>query len=35
MVKSGYGNYVTVTDKPVFIAEDLREAADWIIQDQK
>jgi len=35
MVRTGYGKYVTIMGKADFIAADLREAADWIIQDQK
>lgn len=35
LVKTGYGRSVTVTDKPVYIADDILDAAHWIIQDGK
>lgn len=33
MVKTGYGKNVVATSKPVYIAEDLLDAARWIVQD--
>ncbi len=35
LVRTGYGPNVTLTDKPVYIAEDLLEAVKWILQDRK
>lgn len=35
MVKTGYGKNIVVTSKPDYIAEDLLEAAKWIVQDQE
>lgn len=35
MVKTGYGRNVVATSKPDYIAEDLLDAANWIIRDQE
>lgn len=35
MVKTGYGRNVVATGKPDYIAEDLLDAAKWIIRDQE
>ena len=35
LVRTGYGNNIVVTDKPVYIAEDLLEAVKWIMEDRK
>jgi D,D-heptose 1,7-bisphosphate phosphatase len=35
MVKTGYGKNVVATSKPHYIAEDLLEAAKWIIRDRE
>jgi len=35
MVKTGYGRNVVATSKPDYIAEDLLDAAKWIIRDQE
>lgn len=35
MVKTGYGKNVVATSKPDYIAEDLLDAAKWIIRDQE
>lgn len=34
LVRTGYGNNVVVTDKPVYIAEDLLDAVKWILNDR-
>lgn len=34
LVKTGYGKFITATDKPAYIAEDILDAANWIIQDR-
>lgn len=33
MVRTGYGNSVVATSKPLYIADDLLDAAKWIIRD--
>jgi D,D-heptose 1,7-bisphosphate phosphatase len=35
MVKTGYGNNVIATSKPLYIAADLLDAAKWIIRDRE
>ncbi len=35
MVRTGYGRNVVATSKPDYIAEDLLDAAKWIIRDQE
>ncbi len=34
LVRTGYGKNIVVTDKPAFIANDLREAVEWILKDR-
>ncbi len=35
LVRTGYGQNITVTDKPVYIAEDILDAVNWILKDRK
>lgn len=35
MVKTGYGKNVVATSKPHYVADDLLDAAQWIIRDQE
>jgi len=34
LVRTGYGHNITLTDKPVYIAEDVLAAVKWILQDR-
>jgi len=34
LVRTGYGQNITQTDKPVYIAEDVLDAVKWILQDR-
>lgn len=34
LVRTGYGRNITITDKPVYIAEDVLDAVKWILQDR-
>jgi len=35
LVRTGYGNNIVITDKPVYIAEDLLDAVKWIMNDRQ
>jgi histidinol phosphatase-like enzyme len=35
LVRTGYGQNITATDKPVYIAEDILDAVNWILKDRK
>lgn len=34
LVRTGYGQNISQTDKPVYIAEDVLDAVQWILQDR-
>ena len=34
LVRTGYGRNITLTDKPVYIAEDVLDAVKWILKDR-
>jgi len=35
LVKTGYGQNVVHTDMPVYIAQDILDAVEWILNDRK